>query len=143
MGTRIPTGIFLVAGLVLLVVMPGLWIIASILITIAAVIRIRDLRRGKFKFAPWPLTVIALIMPRPAAHSYLEEIGHSANEVSVLERRRHVRNAIQKFPETLVTVWHGWTRIWRTDLRDPVKSSGCNNAHKKSLFRFGNAGGAC
>jgi hypothetical protein len=109
-GTRIPTGIVLVAGIVLLVFWPEKWIISGLLIIVGSVIRIYGLRRGKLKFVPWPLTVIALVMPRPAAHSYLEEVGCSANEVRGRERRRHVWRAIVASPGTLVTVWHGRLR---------------------------------
>lgn len=109
-GTRIPTGILLIAGLVLLVVRPDWSIIAGLLIIAAGVIRIHDLRRGRLKGAPWPLTIIALFMPRPAAHSYLEELGHSASEVCGRERKLHVRHAVAAAPRTLVTVWHCWLR---------------------------------
>ncbi len=109
MGTRIPTGILLVAGLVLLFVRPGEWIIV-VLMAAVVVIRICDLRRGTLKFAPWPLTIIALFMPRPAARSYLEELGHSVNQVWGRERGWHVWDAVKAFPGTLVTVWHCWLR---------------------------------
>ena len=64
---------------------------------------------------PWPLTIIAVAMPRPDARVYLEDLGHSANAVQGRERRRHVRVAIVAAPRTLVTVWHGWLRskmVW-------------------------------
>jgi hypothetical protein len=100
----------LVAGIVLLVVRHGEWIIAVLLISGSGVIRIYDLRRGALRFVPWSLTIIALVMPRPAARAYLEELGHSANAVGGRERRRHVRVAVMAAPRTLVTVWHGWLR---------------------------------
>ena len=125
-GTRIPTGILLIAGLVLLVVRSDWWIIAGLLIITAGVIRIYDLRCGKLKIAPWPLTIIALFMPRPAAHSYLEELGHSANEVRGRERKRHVWHAVVAAPRTVGTVWHGWLRtqlmrptVWALSHRVP------------------------
>ncbi|WP_133903449.1 hypothetical protein [Actinophytocola oryzae] len=98
------------AGLVLLVVRPEKSIIALILITIAAVLRIRDLRRGRLRFAPRPLTVIALLMPLSVARSYLEEFARNATEVHGREARRHVWNAVVESPATLVTVWHDWFR---------------------------------
>lgn len=100
----------LVAGIVLLVVRPGEWVIAVLLISVAGVIRIHDLRRGALRFVPWSLTIIALIMPRPEARAYLEELGHSANAVRGRERRRHVWDAVVAAPRTLVTVWYGWLR---------------------------------
>lgn len=103
-------GILLVTGLLLLVVLSNSWIIAGLLITIAGGIRIYDLRRGRLKVAPWPLTVVALIMPRPAAHAYLETLGHNINQVRGRERRRHVWHAVRAAPGTLVTVWHDWLR---------------------------------
>lgn len=123
MGTRIPTGILLVAGPALLVILPKGWIVAVLSITVAGVFRIRDLRRGRLAFAPWPLTIIALIMPRPVAHSYLEEFAHNANEVGGQERRRHVWNAIRAAPVTLVVVWHDWSRARLVGLTARVLSS--------------------
>jgi hypothetical protein len=107
--------LLLVAGIVLLVVHRGEWVIAVMSISVAALIRIIDLRRGALRFVPWSLTIIALVMPRPAALTYLEELGHSANAVRGRERRRHVRVAVVAAPRTLVTVWHGWLRskvVW-------------------------------
>jgi hypothetical protein len=49
-------------------------------------------------------------MPRSDAHIYLEELGHSVNEVRGRERGRHVWHAVVASPGTLVTVWHGWLR---------------------------------
>jgi hypothetical protein len=115
-GTRIPTGILLVAGLVLLVIWPSEWIIAGLLINTVGGIRIYDLRRGRLKFVPWPLTIIALIMPRPAAYSYLEDLGHSANEVQGQERRRHIWHAVVASPATLITVWRVWLRARLVEL---------------------------
>jgi len=127
-GTRIPTGVVLVAGLVLLVALPGQWIVAGLLITITGVIRIYDLRRGRLRFAPWPLAIIALLMPRPVAHSYLEEFGHHNNEIPGWERRRHVRNAIVASPGTLVTVWHDWLRAKMVKLTVRALSSRVHQA---------------
>lgn len=110
MGTRISTGILLVAGFVLILVRPGGWIVMALLITIAGAVRVHGLRRGKLRFVPWPLTIIALMMPWPAARVYLEELGHSAGAVLGRERRRHVWHAVVASPGTLVTVWHGWLR---------------------------------
>jgi hypothetical protein len=107
---RIPTGILLVAGFVLLVVLPEFSIITGSLMIVTAVLRVRDLRRGRLGLVPWPLTVVALLMPRPAAHFYLEDLGHNANEVRGRERRRHVWHAVMASPGTVVTVWHGWLR---------------------------------
>lgn len=128
MGTRIPTGVVLFAGLVLLVVLPDQWIVAGLLITITGVIRIYDLRRGRLRFAPWPLTIIALLMPRPVAHSYLEEFGHNINEMRGWERRRHVGNAIVASPGTLVTVWHDWLRSKVVELTVRALSSRVHQA---------------
>lgn len=110
MGTRISTGILLVAGLVLIVLRPGGWLVLGLLITIAGVVRIWELRRGKLRHVPWPLTFIALFMPGPAGPVYLEELGYSANEVRGRERGRHVWHAVVASPRTLVTVWHSWLR---------------------------------
>ena len=130
-GTRIPTGTLLVAGLVLLVVRFDGWIIACSLITSAGVIRTFDLRRGGLEFVPWPLTIIALIMPWAAAHRYLEELGNSANEVRGRERRRHVWNAVVASPGTLVTVWHGWLRAKLVKLA--VRAL-CHRVHQVQLL---------
>lgn len=110
MGTRISTGILLVAGFVLILLRPGGWIVMGFLIAIGVVVRVHGLRRGKLRFVPWPLTIIALMMPWAAAHVYLEELGHSAGAVLGRERRRHVWHAVVASPRTLVTVWHGWLR---------------------------------
>jgi hypothetical protein len=109
-GTRVPTGILLVTWLVVLVVAPGEWIIAGLLISVTAAIRFYDLRRGALRFMPWPLTVIAFLMPLPAGRDYLEEVGQNVSEARGRERRRYVLNAVVASPRTLVTVWHGWLR---------------------------------
>lgn len=110
MGTRIPTGILLVAGVLLLLARPGEWLVAGIMITAAGVLRTWDLRRGRLSHAPWPLTIIALFMPPSAARSYLEEFAHTTGEVRGRERRRHVWNATAAGPRTLAAVWHDWLR---------------------------------
>jgi hypothetical protein len=100
----------LVAGIALLVVLPDEWPIALLLIFVSGMIRIHDLRRGALRFVPWSLVIIALVMPLSAARGYLEELGHSANEVGGRERRRHVRVAVVAAPRTLGIVWHGYLR---------------------------------
>lgn len=130
MGTRVTAGILLVAGIVLLVIRPAGWIIAGLSITIAAAIRIYDLRRGRLRSAPWPVVIIALLMSHPAACRYLEEVGGSAGEVEGDARRRQLRDAFRNAPGTLVTVWRG-------RLRSPwVKLAGRVLSHRVEEMRL-------
>jgi hypothetical protein len=151
-GTRIPTGFLLVAGFVLLVVLPEFSIITGALMIVAGAVRVHDLRRGRLGVVPWPLTIIAVLMPRPGAHNYLESLGHNANEVRGRERRRHMWDAVLASPGTLVTVWHGWLRsklvavtVWaladRVDqvqqlLKDAAVDPGRRHAALRRLRRY-------
>jgi len=90
--------------------MPGQWVVAGLLITVGGALRIYDLRSGKFRFMPWPMTIIAFVMPRPTAHSYLETVGHQVNEVQDQVREQYMRDAIKAAPKTLVTLWCRWAR---------------------------------